>query len=78
MCLEGIALVTGGRGLGEAICRIMAKECAHIAVCDINLVSAKRVANSIQEAGRKAVAIKADVSKRKEGLKPWLHVRSRL
>ena len=44
MRLEGkMALVTGGgRGLGEAICRTLAREGAHIAVGDINLADATR------------------------------------
>ena len=65
MRLEGkVALVTGGgRGLGEAICRTLAREGAHIAVSDVNLADAERVAAVIQGMGRKAAAIKADVSR---------------
>jgi len=68
MRLEGkVALVTGGgRGLGEAICRTLAGEGVHIAVSDINLADAERVAAAIQRMGRKAVAIKVDVSLEKE------------
>ena len=68
MRLEGkVALVTGGgRGLGEVICRTLAREGAHIAVSDINLADAERVATAIRRVGSKAVAIKADVSSQKE------------
>jgi 3-oxoacyl-[acyl-carrier protein] reductase len=68
MRLEGkVALVTGGgRGLGEAICRTLAREGAHIAVGDIDLADATRVSSTIEQMGRKAVAIKADVSSEKE------------
>jgi 3-oxoacyl-[acyl-carrier protein] reductase len=64
---EKVALVTGGgRGLGEVMCRNLAREGAHIAVSDINLPDAERVATVIRQMGRKAVAIKADVSVEKE------------
>lgn len=64
MQLEGkVAIVTGGgRGLGEAICITLAREGADVAVCDINEIDGERAAHAVRQAGRKAVAIKADVS----------------
>ena len=47
--LEGKrAIVTGGAsGIGEAICRRFAQEKAVVAVCDVDLEGAKRVAEEI-------------------------------
>ncbi|UCG39666.1 MAG: SDR family oxidoreductase [bacterium] len=64
---EKVALVTGGgRGLGKAVCLTLAKEGAHIAIGDINLADAESVAGLVKQVGRKAVAIRADVSKENE------------
>jgi NAD(P)-dependent dehydrogenase (short-subunit alcohol dehydrogenase family) len=58
-----VAIVTGsGRGAGEGIARIMAREGAKIAVVDINLDNAQRVAASLDSTGERAIAIRADVA----------------
>lgn len=61
---ERIALVTGGaQGLGEALCHRLAREGAHLAVADLNLAGAERVAAAIAaQTGRRAIAIGADVT----------------
>ena len=62
--LEGrVAVVTGGgRGIGRAICLAFAKEGADITVNDVaEDLSAQEVVESIQEMGRKAVAVKGSV-----------------
>lgn len=66
MLLSGkVALVTGSsRGIGRGIALEMAREGADIVVNYIlSEVEAKRVSRSIEEMGRKALVVKADVSK---------------
>ncbi|MFM9037022.1 MAG: SDR family NAD(P)-dependent oxidoreductase [Actinomycetota bacterium] len=59
-----VALVTGaGRGIGEATARLFATEGAAVVVCDIDVASAEKVAQSIQERGGEAVAVAADLTK---------------
>ena len=68
MRLEGqVAIVTGaGQGIGRAIALTLAKEGAAVVVNDINLDSAKKVADEIKSLGSQALPIKADVSKADE------------
>lgn len=63
MKLEGkVALITGaGRGIGQAMALLFAREGADIAVDDIDLASAEKTAEEVRQLGRKAIAIKADV-----------------
>lgn len=59
--VEGkIALVTGGgSGIGAADCRLLAEEGAKVAVTDVNLEAAEKVAAEI---GSNAIALRHDVS----------------
>lgn len=68
MRLEGkIALVTGAaQGIGRAIALTLAREGADIIVNDVNLEEAEKVAEEVRALGRRALAVKADVSKRPE------------
>jgi sorbitol-6-phosphate 2-dehydrogenase len=61
---DHIAIVTGGaQGLGEAICRRLARESAHVVVADLNLEGAERVATEIMaQTDRRVVAVRADVT----------------
>lgn len=64
MSLSGkIALVTGAaQGIGREIALALATDGADVAVCDINLDAAQKTATEIQSMGRRALAVKADVS----------------
>ncbi|MGE5655531.1 MAG: SDR family oxidoreductase [Actinomycetota bacterium] len=58
-----VALVTGGgRGLGEAICRMLAEQNATAIVADIREELANKVALEIAADGGKAEALRLDVS----------------
>lgn len=70
-----IALVTGGaRGLGEAACRAMAAEGAHVAVTDIREAEGKAVAADINKNGEKSIFIQQDVTDEKR----WPEVMSQV
>ena len=59
------AVVTGsGSGIGMGIARELAREGASVAVADIKLENAQKVANAINAAGGKAVAVHVDVCER--------------
>jgi meso-butanediol dehydrogenase / (S,S)-butanediol dehydrogenase / diacetyl reductase len=58
-----VALIAGGgQGIGEGIVRCLAEEGADVAVCDIDLENAERVSGDVQETGRRALAISADLT----------------
>ena len=59
-----IAIVTGAaQGIGKAISLRLANAGADVAILDLNLHSAKTVAEDIEAIGRQAIPIQADVSK---------------
>jgi NAD(P)-dependent dehydrogenase (short-subunit alcohol dehydrogenase family) len=71
--VEGkIALVTGGaQGLGEAAARMLAREGARVAISDVNLKGAEKVAASLNEKRTgSALALAHDVTKESD----WLSV----
>ena len=68
MRLKGkVAAVTGaGSGIGRAIAVALAAEGARVAVTDVDSQSARRVAQEIVASGGDAVALKLDVTRRRD------------
>ncbi|MCD2257170.1 (S)-acetoin forming diacetyl reductase [Agrilactobacillus fermenti] len=59
------ALVTGsGQGIGEAIVRRLSADGFAVAIADLNLENAEKVAEDLNQNGGKAVAVQVDVSDR--------------
>ena len=59
-----VAVVTGGAmGIGRGIVLCMAKEGADIAIADLQAEAAGKVADEVKALGRKAMAVKTDVTK---------------
>ncbi len=65
MRLEGkVAVVTGGgTGIGRGIVHCMAREGAAIAIPDLQIENAQRVAREVEALGRKALAVRTDVTR---------------
>jgi 3-oxoacyl-[acyl-carrier protein] reductase len=58
-----VVLITGGaQGIGLSTAEEFAKQGALVAVLDIDLVGAQKVADSINQTGQRAIAIKTDVT----------------
>jgi len=63
--LGKVAIVTGGgQGIGESISLRLAEEGAKVAVFDLNLDMAERVASFIRKKGFEALALQGNVAKR--------------
>jgi len=64
MKLEGkVGIVTGGAmGIGRAIALGLAKEGTNVVVADIAMEPANEVVSEIKALGRKAIAVKVDVT----------------
>ena len=65
--VDKVAIVTGAvRGIGRAIAIALAREGANVVVNDIDTQTAEAVVKDIKFFGRKALAIRVDVSDSKE------------
>jgi 3-hydroxybutyrate dehydrogenase len=64
MALQGkVALVTGAAsGIGEQAARKLAADGAAVVIADLNLANAQKVADSIEAAGGRAIAVAMDVT----------------
>src|SRR2546427_463017 len=65
MRLDGkVAVVTGGgSGIGRGIVLAMAREGADVAIPDIQVLNAEKVAREVKGLGRKVLAMKTDVTR---------------
>jgi 2-hydroxycyclohexanecarboxyl-CoA dehydrogenase len=59
-----VVVTGGGGGIGGATCRRFAKEGARVAVFDLNMEAAEKVAASIRQSGATAEAIRCDITDR--------------
>lgn len=60
-----VVVTGGGGGIGGATCRRFAKEGARVAVLDLNLEAAQKVAADVRDGGGKAEAFRCDITDRK-------------
>ncbi len=71
MMLEGkTAIVTGaGKGIGKGIALALAKEGCRVVPSDIDIEESKKTAKEIKSIGAEALAVKCDVSKKRDAVK---------
>jgi NAD(P)-dependent dehydrogenase (short-subunit alcohol dehydrogenase family) len=62
---DKVAIVTGsGRGIGEGIAAVLAREGAKLVIVDMNLDDANGVVKKIEANGGKAIATRTDIAKK--------------
>lgn len=62
---DKVAIVTGsGRGIGEGIAMVLAREGARLGIVDMNIDDANNVVRKIEAGGGKAIAMRTNVSKK--------------
>ena len=66
--LEGkVAIVTGGgKGIGESICKVFARQRARVYFLDVDIESGQRVETEIRKEGGKATYYEGDVTKHEQ------------
>ena len=66
---DKVAIITGGgSGIGEAAAMLFSSEGAKVAVADVDMTGASRVADAIKAKGKDAFAVTVDVSKKADTL----------
>jgi NAD(P)-dependent dehydrogenase (short-subunit alcohol dehydrogenase family) len=64
---DKVAIVTGsGRGIGEGLAGVLAREGAKLVIVDMNLDDANEVVKRIETGGGKAIATRTDISKKSD------------
>src|SRR5206468_2937784 len=59
-----VALITGaGSGIGRETAKLFAREGASVVVAEVNEEAGKKVASEVEQAGGRALFVRADVSK---------------
>jgi NAD(P)-dependent dehydrogenase (short-subunit alcohol dehydrogenase family) len=60
---QKVAIVTGGgRGIGQGIARVLAREGAAIVIADVDIENANRTATELRAGGTKAEVVRCDVT----------------
>jgi NAD(P)-dependent dehydrogenase (short-subunit alcohol dehydrogenase family) len=59
---KSVLVTGGGSGIGRAVCLAFAREGADVGVADINLEGSEETVQEVKKAGRKAIALKVDVT----------------
>ncbi len=77
--MSRVAIVTGGgSGIGQAVCRGLARQGRHVAVLDVDAAAAARTAHALDGGGTSAIALQVDVADRSSVDRACDDVRSRL